>query len=702
MRGFFYPESVAVIGVSPSPTNLGRAIAYHLFEFRYTGRVYLVGPKGGSFLGHTIYRSLHEVPGRVELAVVLTPAQTLPDVIRTCGELGIRRLVIESAGFGELGEERRSLQAEVTAAARRYHIRFIGPNCIGVMNKENGLALPFVPFRDMFHLGRLSIVSQSGGVGVALLNSVATERLGFSKFASIGNKLDTDENDLLEYLLKDEATGVIFLYLEGIADGRRLMALASRSEKPIIAHKSNTSETSARIARSHTASLSVADEMVSAAFRQCGIHRVTDMRAAMDAIRACSLPPMRGDRLAVVSRSGGHAVVAADAAAKYGFHLQPFPEAFLRMVESRLRAGVIRLGNPMDLGDLFDFALFHEIVRETLQRDDIDGVLMVHTYNGVFFDGESRDLVQAIRKTCEEIRKPVALCLLTTEEELRINRRTNPGYPLFTEPEEAACALAISRGFARRRLRKVEEPEAAPVDAEKARAILAAASARESHQLLPDEAFSVLSAYGIPAAPWAATSSAAEAAARAAVLGFPVAMKVMGEELVHKSDVGGVLLNCLSAAEVQAGFERLSALRGGSLPESARQSILVQKMVVEGQEIFVGGRQDPTFGPVVLVGLGGVYVEVFGDVAVRIAPITPAEAREMIDELRGSRLLRGVRGQAPADCEALVAVVTRVSQILCDLPEVGEIDVNPIKVLAAGRGCVAVDCRIVLATASRA
>ena len=699
VRGFLYPESVAVIGVSPSPTNLGRAIAYHLFEFRYTGRVYLVGPKGGSFLGHTIYRSLHEVPGKVELAVILTPAQTLPDVVRACGEQGIRRLVIESAGFRELGEERRSLEEEVTATARRYGIRFIGPNCIGVMNKENGLALPFVPFRDTFHLGRLSIVSQSGGVGVALLNSLAAERLGFSKFASIGNKLDTDENDLLEYLLEDEATGIIFLYLEGIADGRRLMELARRSRKPIVVHKSNTSETSARIARSHTASLSVADEVVSAAFRQGGIHRVTDMRSAMDAIRAYSLPPVRGNQLAVVSRSGGHAVVAADAVAKYGFHLQPFPEAFLRMVESRLRAGVIRLGNPMDLGDLFDFELFHQIVSETLRRDDIDGVLMVHNYNGVLFDGESRDLVQAIRKTCEELQKPVALCLLTTEEELRVNRRANPGYPLFSEPEEALRALAISRDAAGRRLHQVEEPTVALVDAEKARAILAAASARGSHQLMPDEAFLVLSAYGIPVASWATTGSAAEAAARAAEFGFPVAMKVMAEEIIHKSDVGGVLLNRLSAAEVEAGFERLSALRGGFLPESASQAILVQKMVVDGLEIFVGGRQDPTFGPVVLLGLGGVYVEVLGDVALRVAPIRLAQAWEMIDEIRGGGLLKGVRRQAPADREALVAIIMRMSQLLCDFPEIEEIDVNPAKVLSAGRGCVAVDCRIVLTPA---
>ncbi|HYA02163.1 MAG TPA: acetate--CoA ligase family protein [Syntrophobacteria bacterium] len=696
MRGFFYPDSVAVIGVSPSPTNLGRAIVYHLVEFGYSGTIYLVGPKGGSFLGHRIYRSVHEIPAAVDLAAILTPAETLPDIIRACGEKGVRRLVIESAGFRELGEERRALEAEVMATARRFGIRFIGPNCIGVMNKENGLALPFVPFRDTFHLGPLSIVSQSGGVGGALLNTLAAEELGFSKFASIGNKLDTNENDLLEYLLEDESTRIIFLYLEGIADGRRLMELASRSTKPILVHKSNTSEASARIARSHTASLAASDEVVSAAFRQSAMHRVNDMRSAMDAIRACNLQPMRGNRLAVVSRSGGHAVVAADAAMRYGFHLQPFSETYLHMVENRLRAGVIRLGNPMDLGDLFDLDFFHQIVSDTLRRTDIDGVLMIHNYNGVFFEEGSRALVEAVRRTSEEVQKPVALCLITTEDELRANRRANPGFPLFSEPEEATRALALSRGFSGRRPSRVEESTRSIEDAEKVRALLGGARARNARHLALDEAFSVLSSSGVPVSPWAVARSAGEASARAADLRFPVALKVMSESFVHKSDVGGVLLNLGSVKEVEEGYERLASLVRATVPNAAEQPVLIQTMVARGLEIFVGGKQDPTFGPVVLVGLGGVYVEVLEDVALRVAPVTSREASGMLDEIRGRRLLEGVRGEPPADRERLVGVIQRISHLLYDLPEIQELDVNPLKVLSAGNGCVAVDCRIVL------
>ena len=256
MKGFFYPESVAVVGVSASPTNLARAIVYQLVEFRFSGKVYLVGRKGGAFMSHKIYRSITDIPDQVDLAAVLTPATTLPDILESCGQKGIKRVVIESAGFSELGDERKELEDRVLATAIKHEIRFIGPNCIGVINKENGLAVPFMPFRDTFQPGSFSIISQSGGVGGALLHTLAGEYLGLNKFASIGNKLNTDENDLLEYLLEDEGTKAVFLYLEGIADGRRLMEIGFRSHKPIIAHKSNTNEASMRIARSHTASLS--------------------------------------------------------------------------------------------------------------------------------------------------------------------------------------------------------------------------------------------------------------------------------------------------------------------------------------------------------------------------------------------------------------------------------------------------------------
>jgi len=697
VKRFFYPESVAVVGVSASPTNLARAIVYHLKEFNYTGRVYLVGPKGGSFMGHKIYRGILEIPDQIDLAAVLTPAITLPEIMESCGQKGIKRVVIESAGFSELGEERRVLEEQVVAAARKHGIRFIGPNCIGVISKENGLALPFMPFRDDFDLGFISIISQSGGVGAALLNTLAAERLGLNKFASIGNKLDTDENDLLEYLLEDKGTGTIFVYLEGIANGRRLMEIAFRSRKPILLHKSNVSETSTAIARSHSASLAVSDEVVSAALRQCGIHRVTDMCATVQGLKAHGLPPMRGNRLAVVSRSGGHAVVTADAAAKYGFVLPPFPEAFLGMVEKKLRAGVIRLGNPMDLGDLFDFELFRQIVSDTLVRSDIDGMLVVLNYNGVFFEEGIRKLAGDIKEASLTNQKPVALCVVTTEEEYRLNRNNHPNFPMFTEPEEAARALAISRDFFVRQPTPFTESGSFEVGKQEALDILAEAKGRQAFQLNTAEAFRVLSLYDIPLAPWAVASSAQEASVKAETLGFPVAMKVMGEGFVHKSDVGGVLLNLTTKPEVRRAHEHLATLIQQTEPATQENLVLLQKMVTDGHEVFVGGKQDPVFGPVILSGIGGVYVEIFEDVTFRVAPVGATEVRSMFAEIRGIQLLRGVRGRPPADFEALIEATQRISQLICDLPQIRELDVNPLKVLPMGQGCLAVDCRIVLA-----
>ena len=696
MKNFFYPESLAVIGVSASPTNLARAIVYHLDEFNYTGRVYLVGPKGGSFMGQKIYRSISEIPDKVDLAVALTPATTMPEILDSCGQKGVKRAVIESAGFSELGEERENLEKRVVDTARKHGIRFVGPNCIGVINKENGLALPFMPFRDDFHLGSLSIISQSGGVGGAILNTLAGERLGFNKFASVGNKLDTDENDFLEYLQGDQGTGAIFVYLEGIADGRRLMEIAFRTSKPILVHKSNTSETSTQIARSHTASLSASEEVVDAAFRQCGIRRVTDMYSTIQAVKAHYLPPMRGDRLAVVSRSGGHAVIAADAAAKYGFILQSFPDDFLRMVENRLRAGVIRLGNPMDLGDLFDFDFFHQIVVDTLARDDIDGMLVVLNYNGVFFEDDSRSLVGNVKEASLQSQKPVALCVVTTDEEGRLNRNNHQNFPMFTEPEEAAQALAVSKEFYSRQLVSFTEAETFTVEKQKALDILTAAETRRARQLRTDEAFLVLSLYGVPLAPWAIASSAQEASVRAKTLGLPVAMKVMGEGFFHKSDLGGVLLDLTTEQEVREAYESLAGIIHKAEPDAQEKLVLVQKMVSEGHEVIVGGKQDPIFGPVVLSGLGGVYAEIFGDVALRVGPVAASEVRNMFAEIRGGRILQGLRGQPPADLEALIEVTQRISQLICDLPQIQELDVNPFKVMPVGQGCLAVDCRMVL------
>jgi acetyltransferase len=367
------------------------------------------------------------------------------------------------------------------------------------------------------------------------------------------------------------------------------------------------------------------------------------------------------------------------------------------MVESRLRAGVIRLGNPMDLGDLYEFDLFHQIVSDTLAREDIDGMLVVLNYNGIFFQDDSLSLVGKIKEICLQGQKPVALCLVTTGEEWHLNRRNHPGFPMFTDPEEGAKALALSRDFCRRNITSFKETETFAVDQQKPLAILTEAETRQVRQLTTAESFEILANYSIPLAPWGQARSSQEAATQAAALGFPVAMKVMGEGFVHKSDVGGVLLNLNTEAEAREGYERLAALMQTTESKPKEKVVLVQKMVFEGHEVFVGAKQDPSFGPVILAGLGGLYVEVFGDVTLRVAPVSAAEALKMFGEIRGSQLLKGARGQPPGDLETLIDIVQRISQLVCDLPQIQELDLNPIKVLPKGQGCLVVDCRMVLA-----
>ncbi len=681
MERFFNAKSVAVIGVSSSPTNLGRAIVFNLMEFQYQGLIYLVGPKGGAFAGHRIHQSVAELPEVVDLAAVLVPARAVPEVIRQCGEKGIRRVVVESAGFRELGDDRAELEREIQEALVRYGIRMIGPNCIGIINRRTGLAVPFMPMRAEAPPGRVSIFSQSGGVGATMINHCAAEGIGFSKFASIGNKLDVNECDLLAYYQDDPQTAVIFGYLEGIADGRRLMETAARSTKPIVVHKSNRGGAGAVIARSHSASLATDDAVTDAAFRQCGILRVADQNEGLTAIKGFLLPKMRGRRLAVISRSGGHAVMAADAADEFGFELPPFPDELVKMAESHARAGVIQFHNPMDLGDVFDLELYEKLAQQTLARADIDGVLFIHNYQGIFDAEGSRQLVKSLGRLMQESGKPIAVCVFTMQKELELNRKS-AGYPIFTDPRDAVRALAWNRDFSRtpRPVFATETPVG--IDREGAERLFSSCG---DGLVPPDILASALACYGIATVPWAVASQEDEAAACALRLGYPVAMKTAALHVVHKSDVGAVALNLADDAAVRDAYRRLS----GFGPQ-----VLVQKMADPGMEWIVGGRRDANFGPVVLVGLGGIYVEVFKETAMGIGPLDRIQAERLVEQCRGAAVLRGARGRAPLDEGALLETIVRLSWFLYDFPQIAELDMNPVRVHA--RGCMALDWRAVM------
>ncbi len=696
LQKIFYPTSVAVIGVSSAPDNMGRGIVFNLTEFGYQGIIYQVGHKGGVFAGRRIYKSVLDVPDQIDLAVILTPAHTIPGILEECGQKGIHQAIIESAGFREYGEEGRKIEEEILRVAAKWQIRFVGPNCIGVINMENGLSTPFPPLRRIVRPGDISLISQSGGVGMSVLNLMANEGLGLNKFVSAGNMLDIRTEEFLEYFVADPGTKYIFLYLEGIQDGRRLMEIARRSDKPIVAFKANIGQLSKSIASSHTASLSSNDRVVEAAFRQCGIVRVHDATTLGNDLKILRLPPMRGDNLAVISRSGGHAVIAADACEMSGFWLAPFPQEFLKEIEKHFRASVIKLTNPLDLGDLFDLEIYLKIIDRTLAQPEVDGLIFLHTYNAAMEGQKSRELFAQIIELSKKYDKPVALYVSTEDTEVNYLKR-NLNYPVFTQIVETVRALKINRAYyvEKARLRQLEEVPVFQVNKDAVSSLLKKAYQEKRDLLLP-ETSELLKAYGIPMVRGLTASTQDEAVQAAREIGFPVVMKVISKEISHKSDVGGVQLNLRSMEGVRGAYEDMLARLRRNFPEAKIEGMLIQPMITGGRELIVGGRQDEQFGPVVLVGWGGIFVEIFDEFSVRVAPISRSQAKEMIEELRGAAILRGFRGDKPADVEAVVEVILRISQLLNDFPEIQEIDLNPLRVFAVQEGCLALDGRAIL------
>ncbi len=696
MREIFYPTSVAVIGVSAKPTNLGRNIVANLVEYGYTGIVYAVGPSGGSIETRRIYQTVGDIPDKVDLAVVLTPANTVPSVLEECGQKGIRWAIVETAGFREYTAQGRELEEAITYIADKYGISFVGPNCIGAINMENGFCVPFPRLTRFVKDGNVSIITQSGGVGMSALNIMANEGLGLNKFVSVGNMLNIDAEDMLEYLIRDDGTGLIFMYLESIRDGRRLMNIARQSDKPIIIFKSNIGELGQNIALSHTASLTSDDKVVEAAFRQVGIIRVSDATSFGNNLKILELPAMKGKNLAIISRSGGHAVIAADACEVSGFNLAHFPDSFLREIEKNFRASVIRLTNPLDLGDLFDLDVYAQIVERTLQLPDVDGVVFLHTSLSEIENQTSRKLLERLMKLVEQYNKPVAYYISAAAQEVNYLKQTY-NFPIFTQVVETIRALRMSYNYccSAERMHQQEEIPTFDVDRGSTQHILSTANA-EGRDLLLSESLDLLELYGIATAKNVVATSVAEAQAAAEQIGYPVAIKIIAEQISHKSDVGGVQLNLRNRAAVGAAFEDMMARIQHAYPDANIDGVLVQPMITGGRELILGGRQDPHFGPVVLVGLGGIFVEIFEQVNVRVAPITHSEAKAMLASLRGYSILTGARGHKPADIHAVVDAILRVAQLLVDYPQIQELDINPLRVFHEGEGCVALDARIIV------
>jgi len=696
MKKIFYPDSVAVIGVSSKPTNLGRNIVDNLIDFGFDGLVYAVGPSGGIISTRRIYKSVLDIPDFVDLAIILTPAHTIPAIFEECGQKGIRWAVVETAGFREYGEKGREIEQEMLRVAEQYGIRFVGPNCIGIINMENGLSLPFARLTPFVKHGDVSLISQSGGVGISVLNFMANEGLGLNKFVSAGNMLSIGAEELLAFMIDDPGTRLIFLYLEGIQDGRRLMEVARRSTKPIVGFKANVGNLGKRIASSHTASLSSDDKVVDSAFRQSGITRVHDATSLLNLMKVLHLPPMKGKNLAIISRSGGHAVVAADACELSGFELAEFPSDFIKEIESHFRASVIKLSNPLDLGDLFDLDVYDDIVERTVRQPWVDGVFFLHTSVSDVERDDTRELVRRLNDISKRYDKPVATYVSTAADEITYLKKSSQ-FPIFTTIVETMRALEYSYKYHTElnTVRADEDITTFEVNREAVKGIITNAQEEVRDLLLP-EAVQVLSHFGIHMVPSIKAGNVDEVQDAAERLGYPVAVKVVSESISHKSDVGGVQLNLRNKSAVAEAFEDMTLRIQRAYPQAKIDGVLVQSMVTGGRELIVGGRQDAQFGPIVMVGMGGVYVEIFEEVSLRVAPISQREALSMIEELRSAPILMGARGHKRSDIDAVVDVVLRVSQLLCDFPGILELDINPLRVFHEDEGCQALDARILL------
>jgi len=696
LDAFFRPQSVAVVGASRDPEKLGYAVLANLREGGYLGRLYPVNPKADEILGLKTYPSVVDIPEPVDLAVIVIPYRFVPAVLEQCGQKGISAVVVISAGFREAGREGLERERELIEAVRKYNLRLIGPNCLGVIDTDTPLNATFAA--GMPPGGPIAFMSQSGALGTAVLDMAMAGRIGFSKFASLGNKADVSEIDLLEAWGHDPASRVILIYVEGLPDGQKFIQVARKvtRHKPVVAIKSGVTASGSRAVSSHTGSLAGSEAAYKAAFRQAGVVRATSMEALFDYARAFAYQPLlKGDRIGIVTNAGGPGILATDALEHAGMEIARLSRETAGALTDYL-PGAASVANPVDvLGDALADRYEHA-VRLVLDDPNVDGLTVIVTPQAMT---KIEKTAHAVGRLAQEADKPVLACFMG---EARIKAGIDvlwqyyvPNYPF---PERAAAALAAMSEYRRERERPIFEPQPSEVCIPVVRELFDRVRAQGRVSIGDAEAWTVLECYGftIPQSRLAKTPE--EAIEIAGEIGYPVVMKVASLDILHKTDVGGVKLNLRSPDDVRDAFDLIVYRAGRYVPGARIWGCQVQQMVLGGREVLVGMSRDPQFGPLVAFGLGGIYVEALKDVTFRVAPFSPQEADEMIREIRSYRLLEGIRGEPPADHEAMVDALLRISQLVTDFPEIVELDINPLMVFEKGRGAMAIDMRLILAS----
>ncbi len=696
LDGFFKPSAVAVIGASREEGKVGFSIVDNLVKGGFPGSIYPVNPKASEVRGLQCYPDLNAVPDGVELAVLVIPPKACIGTLEACAARGIRYVIIISAGFKEVGGDGAEIEKALRKRVRELGIRVVGPNCLGVIDTKSRLNATFAA--GMPPVGEIAFLSQSGALCTAILDWAIGNNVGFSKFISLGNKADTSEVDFIQALAADPETRVIIGYIEGVDNGQQFMqaARAASKVKPLIIVKSGGTAAGARAASSHTGTLAGSEKAFSAAFRQSGVIRAESIEELFNFARAFASQPLpQGPRLCIVTNAGGPGIIAADAVERSMVKMATLsPETI-----ERLRAAlppVAALYNPVDvIGDAKEDR--YQAALDAVAADpNVDGVLALTTPQAMT---ENDKFAEVVGQTAKRTGKPFFTAFMgeASLEKARVILR-NYGIPQYPYPEPAVKTFEAMVRYRQWQAYTPAPPREYAVDKGRVALMILEAGRAGRTEIGEREAREVIAAYGLRLPQNVLARTVDEAVAAATGMGFPVALKIVSPDILHKTDVGGVRLNLQDADAVAQGFQSIDASVRRFFPNAAIQGIAVQEMVMGGKEVILGMTRDPQFGPLLMFGLGGIYVEVLKDVAFRVAPIGPDEAEAMIREIRSFPLLRGVRGEKASDLAAVVDALCRLSQLCVEFPEILELDVNPLLVRPAGEGAVAIDARLALTT----
>jgi len=691
MLEMFNAESVAVIGASGTKGKIGYDVMKSLLNY-YEGKIVPINPKGGTVLGLRAYKSIKD-HGPVDLVVIVIPAHLIPATVEECGEIGIKNVVVISAGFKEVDTEGARLENQLVEICKKYQIKLVGPNCLGIMDTYNDLNASFSS--DIAHKGKISFMTQSGAIMAAILDYADKKNIGFSRIVSLGNKAMINENDCIKDFMEDENTEVITSYLEGIVDGQGFIdaCRAASQKKPVLVIKSGTTSKGSEAVSSHTGTIAGSDSAYEAAFSQCGIIRVNSLDEMMDYSSAMALSPLpKGKRIAIITNAGGPAIMTTDVAIKVGLELSELTTE----TQEKLNEGLpdtASIKNPVDILGVATPVRYAFTLDTVLEDPNVDGVIYMVTPQSVT---DPEGIAQVAVEHAKNAEKPILTSFFGgTRFEGAEKLLAKEQIPNYLYPKRAVKSMKKLYDYTI--IKEQKYPKSPEFDADKNLVQNIIENAREQGKnTLGLESLDILKAYGIPTVGTAMTTTIEETTKAAEEIGYPLVMKIISPQISHKSDVGGIKLNLNNAQDVRAAYEDMMENIPKMEPEADLEGVQLQKMLSGGTEVIIGMIQDPTFGSMLMFGLGGIYVEVLEDVEFAIAPVNESEAKDMVKKIKTHELLEGTRGDKPKDIDSIVDIILRISQLVCDFPEINEFEINPLMVFDEGDGALAVDMRAIL------